>query len=201
MLKTEDNLASSDSHSVQAVDSYIQQSQNFVGDIRGFVKERADIEKTYSAKLKTLFVKYSKENKKTSIYGSARDSVNLAEDGSSDLGSLRNAFSSLLVEMEGSASKRLEFSEQLSSSVMDSAKSFVSSNEATRKRQSLFLQNLHAEKVDLEQESILCRQAYLEACSAVKMAQDKSDKTSTEKQNKVFPDQTYSRLCTNLFWI
>jgi hypothetical protein len=94
MIKSEEILSNAD-NSVRVIDSYILHSQSFVGEIKCFVKERADLEKQYSSKLKSLFGKYSKDNKK-SIFGSARDSVVLSEDEDDlDLGSLRNSFASL----------------------------------------------------------------------------------------------------------
>jgi hypothetical protein len=91
----------------------------------------------------------------------------------------------LLAEVEVSANERLEYSERLSTGVLDSAKSFILHNEETRKKQLVFLNQLHFEKLSLERESTISRQAYLESCNTVKCAQDKLDKTPSEKQNKI----------------
>jgi hypothetical protein len=157
MLKADGNA---DSNSVKSIDSYIIHSQNFAGEIKEFVKERADLERQYGFKLKSLFVKYSKDNKKTSIFGTASESVALSEEGSDDLdlGSLRNSFSSILNELEMAAAERLTYADKLSSGVIGTAKDFVVRTEEKRKSSSSFLQQLHKQLNLLEQESHACRQ-------------------------------------------
>ncbi|KAI9208006.1 uncharacterized protein BJ171DRAFT_472287 [Polychytrium aggregatum] len=178
------------------IDVLQYESIQFLGDLRDFLKERADLEKEYSRKLEVLSRKFlaRRERRKAALgqflaqfqavpgsqlKGLHRINYPVTE---SCLDWIQNrCWSDILKETESVARNHSDYSDSLNVRVVERIKTIRLRHEESRKKNLTFCQRLVAERDKIYDETAQAKHKYDVTCDLVDTAKSKHDRAIDER--------------------
>ncbi|TDL17213.1 hypothetical protein BD410DRAFT_776337 [Rickenella mellea] len=153
-----------------------------LSDIRDIYKDRALLEKEYAGKLQVLAKKAA--DKKAKRLASLVVGVDPAKQWSQETikrSTLDTAYAQLISSIENVAQDHLNFSDMLTSQVVDAMKGVGSMQDEAKKKQMQFYQKILADRDKIYSDRVKTKHKYDEECSEVESYRQKQGKAHDDR--------------------
>ncbi|KAH7913976.1 hypothetical protein BJ138DRAFT_1058030 [Hygrophoropsis aurantiaca] len=153
-----------------------------IGDIRELYRERAAIEREYSAKLQILAKKAAEKKAKNAaivVFGSSPTKT--FDESALHQSTLDNAYSQIIESISSSAQDHVNLSSSLASHVIEPLRSIEHRNEDIKKKQIQFYQKLVGDRDRLYADRIKSKQKYDDDCLEVEAHRQKQSHVQNDK--------------------